>query len=473
MKKIFIIIIMFFMLFCAGESMAYTQTNFRVDWKEIYVEVPLNANMEEYKNNFIVNVYVDEVLLLEGRDYYIVVGINGTSTSTINTNVTGRHRIDAIVTLYEYNASSINTITYNVVDEEGPEFSTSTTSIVTKHGVKPDYVSFFEAYDNSGKDVTITVDETFVDYNLVGEHTAIIKAKDVNGNITEIIVTVYVVDTFAPRITLKKILNISIGTTINVSDYFYGYDDYDKDITHLIKVESYDNTVLGEQQIYVSLEDSSGNYTRVQFTLTIVDDTPPVIYFNTSDAKVDIAQDITYDLFKNFIMYVEDDGNTLDASLVKIDFSTVLNELGTYTVIYYVTDSAGNTAETRLSVRVVQTSGPEIICRNITIKSGDTFDETLVNNYITVYDQYDTTAANTLKVDLTGVNLGIAGVYMVLVSACNSSGIFTYETLMITVEGNSLFDFSTYWPLTLILLAPAGYYGYQYYMKKQAKKYEE
>lgn len=473
MKKIICLIVLFIICIYGKEAYAYTQTNFRVDWKDIYVEVPLNANIEEYKNKFTVNVYVDEVLLLEGRDYYVVVGVNGTSIGTINTSNVSKHRIDVIVSLYGYNATSTNTVTYSVVDTEAPQFETTTTSITTLHGVKPDYTSFFEAFDNSNDDVTITVDETFVDYNLVGDHTAIIKATDKNGNYTQLVITVHVIDTFAPRITLKKILNISIGGSIDVTQYFYGYDDYDKDITHLIRVEPFDNTKLGEQQIYVNLEDSSGNYTRIQYTLTIVDDTAPVIYFNTSDAKVDIASDITYDLFKNFIMYVEDDGMKLDISDVKIDFSNVLSELGTYTVIYYATDEVGNTSESRLSVRVVQTTGPNIICKNIVLKSGDIFDEALVDNYITVYDQYDSTASSTLKVDLTGVNLGVPGIYMVLVSACNSSGVFSYETLMITVEGQGVFDFKTYWPLTLILLAPIGYYAYQQYMKKQAKKYED
>ncbi len=472
MKKFILCFILFLTFLLSSRVYGYTSTNFRIDWQEIYVEVPLNASIEMYKRKFVVNVYVDEILLKEDVDYYVVVGVNGTSLGTINTSNVGNHRIDVLVSLYDYSATSVNTITYSVVDKEAPEFDTSINAITTKYGVKPDYESYFNAYDNSGKDVKITVDDSGVDYNTIGTKVVTIIATDVNGQITRLIVTVYVVDEYPPTITLINLLIITIGSSIDVSKFFKGYDEYQKDITSLIKIESYNNMLLGEQQIYVSLEDSSGNYTRVQFTLTITDDTAPIIYFNTNDPKIDISGDITYDIFKSFILYVEDDGERLNIDDVRIDFSSVLSEIGTYTVIYYATDKTGNTCETRLSVKVVQFTGPTIICTNIYLKTGDIFDENLVKNYITVYDQYDTSAINTLRVDLNGVNLGVAGVYPVLVSACNSSGIFTYETLIITVEGNG-FNLKTYWPLSLIVIAPIGYYAYQMYMKKKMKKYED
>lgn len=473
MKKVILSLLFLVTLLLANDVSAYTSTNFRVDWKTIYVEIPINADFTQYERAFEVDVYVNERLQVEDVGYYVRVGVNGTSTGVISTNKVGSHKIDVSVLLEGYNGTSTNTITYNIVDYDGPQFSNSESSIVTRYGVKPDYTEFFEATDNSNEEVKITVDETFIDYNYIGEYPVIITAEDVNGKKTSISIIVYVVDTFAPRISLVKTLQLSIGKELNVSDFFYGYDDYDKVITNFINIESYDNTLLGQQTIYASLEDSSGNYVRSQFTLTIVDDAPPTIYFNTNDAKIDITSDLTYELFKSFIMYVDDDGCNIDVDDVKIDFSTVLNELGTYTVIYYVSDLVGNTSETRLYVRVVQLEGPQIYCKNIIVKSGESFDESTITNYITVYDQFDSTAANTLRVDLSGVNLAQEGIYVVLVSACNTSGIFTYETLLVTVEGSKLIDFTVYWPLSLIVLAPIGYYGYKLYQKKLNKKYSE
>lgn len=473
MKKFIGLFIVLFSFIGVYSVDAYTDVVFDIDWYNVYIEVPLNANIKEYEEKFVVNVYLDNVKLVKDVDYFVKLGINGTSIDTVTTNKTGRYEVDARVWLKEYSASSENTITFHVIDYNSPGYGDDESYITASYGEKPDYAAWFKARNSSTTYKTVSVDDQFVLINYVGEYYVTITAVDSNNISTTTRISVYVVDRFPPQITLINLLEISLGEEIDVTKYFRGYDAYDKEITNRIKVENYDETRLGTQQIYVSLTDVAGNTTRVQFTLTINDDSDPIIYFNTNDAKIDIENDITYEIFKGFIKSVEDDGTILNIDDVKIDFSSVLSELGSYTVLYYATDSEGNTGEYRLTVRVVQMRGPEITCKEVVIKSGEVFDANLITNYITVYDKYDSTAVNTLKVDLSSVNLSQKGTYMVLVSACNSSGIFTYDTLMITVEGKSFLDIKVYWPLLLLVIAPFGYYGYQYYQKQQAKKYED
>lgn len=472
MKKIFIIFMLFAAYIGAKDVQAYTQREFLIDWYCINVDIPLGASFANYQDNYIVNVYVDGIKLSE-KEYYCVVGVNGTSTTTVNTNKVGEYRIGVRVELYNYNASSENYITYKVVDTTAPELTVTTDTISTRYGVTPDYSVFYTAFDNSSDDLKITVDDKDVVYKTVGEYTVFIKATDSSNNSYEIEITVFVVDNLKPVIQLIKPVEISLGTEIDVEEFFTGVDGYDGTITNRIVIENYDKDKLGEQLVYASLKDLAGNEARVQITVSVIDDIAPTISFNTNDAKIDIDQDITYDIFVSYIKEVSDDSTLMDIYDVRIDFSNVLNELGSYDVYYYISDAQGNECEAKLTVRVVQFSGPTITCREIYIGYGETFSESLISNYIEVYDKYDSSAANTLRIDLTGVNLAQPGIYFALVSACNSSGVFTYETLKITVEGSSFFNLEKYWPLTLIALGPIGYFGYMKFKQSKEKKYEE
>lgn len=471
MKKItFILILLIFIVVKQKTINGYNDTNFYIDWQSIYVEVPLGSSLSDYQDNFKVSVYIDG-RQLDSNEYYCVVGINGTSISTVNTNKVGKYYVDAIVTIYKYNASSENTITYHVIDYEAPELSFTDTSINTKYNVKPDYLSILNAWDNSGEIESVVVHDSHVDYSTIGIYDIYIDITDPSKNTTSIELELYVVDNIKPRISLIKTLEISLGEDINPEEFFIGYDDYEKTITNKIKFEYYDKEKLGLQYIYASLSDLSGNTTRMQFQLNIIDDIAPLISFNTNDVKIDINERLTFDLFKSFIKEVSDNSSNVQIDDVKIDFSSVLSELGSYEVIYTLSDDDGNTISKTLAIRIVQTQGPTITCKDVVIKKGEALQESLIKNYIEIYDEFDPTAANSLKIDFGSVNLNVAGTYLVLVSACNSSGVFSYETLKITVVGDSI-NFLKYWPVLLIALAPLGYVGYKQYNKFRANKYQ-
>lgn len=471
-KKIIVSIIMLVVVIYSNNVNASNDTGFRFDWKVISVDVPLNSSIEDYKNNFVVNAYVDG-RQLSSDEYYVHLGVNGTSLTTVNTSKVGKYKVDVIIQLFNYSsASSENTITYNVYDSDGPDLTVTETLITTVYNIKPDYLNFVRTYDNSST-VSVTVDESRVLYSFVGVYPVVITAKDGSGNYKSLIINVEVIDPFAPRISLVNPLELALGEEINVEYYFYGYDDYDKVITNRIVIENFDKDKAGTQYIYVSLSDLAGNEVRMPFTVNVSDKTKPIILFNTLDAKVDVASDLTIELFRQFILNVTDDGKYLNNNDVSIDFSTVLNELGTYKVIYTISDSSDNEAEFELLVSVVQTKGPSISYTDITLKSGEVFNSSLITDYISVNDDFDDTAYSTLKVDYSGVNFAVPGTYAVIITACNSSGVFTYETMLITIEGNGVNGILQYWPLTLIAIAPIGYVIYLKYKKKQELAYED
>lgn len=477
MKKIITLLIIIFSLYGATEVGAYIQRDFLIDWVCVNVDIPINANFADYEKKYIVDVYVDGRKLSDS-EYFCALNQNGTSTSTINTSKVGTHRIGARVELLNYNASSETYITYKVVDDEAPEVVFTQDSISTLYGYEPNYMDYIIATDNSDNALSVEV-KGAIDYKKIGTYNIILAVSD-GTNVKEVYVDVHVIDTLKPYIQLIAPIVVSLGENITISDFLKATDGYDGDISNRIELDNFDSSKLGEQLLYASVYDVSGNEARMQVKVTIVDDVAPVIEFNTNDARIDINEDITFDKMKSFIRQVTDNYSFMDIDDIRIDFSGVYNELGSYTVDYYATDDVGNECLAKLTVRVVQMDGPIITCKDVVVGSGEVFQESLINNYITVYDPYDSTAASTLRVDLSGVNLGSPGTYFAVISACNSSGVFTYETLTITVEGSGLSGlFSS--PGTVIaligifILFPVGglcYFGYNKFQKDKLKKFE-
>lgn len=472
MKKIVISIILLIGIFSFKSNYvdAYVQREFNIEWVCINIDIPLNSNFNDYKDNYIVNVYVDGKKL-DQNEYYVMLNQNGTSTSTINTSKVGTHKIGARVELYDYNASSDNFITYKIIDNEAPEITITKDTITTSYGYEPDYFKYLEVTDNSDGVVELKAYDDHIDYKIIGEYDVILEAKDSSGKISSVSIKLNIVDIIKPVIKVLKPVTVSIGNDIKLSDYFEAKDHYYGDLTSFIVLENLNINVLGQQQIYASVTDLSGNEARLLINVTVIDDIKPVIKFNTNDARIDINEDITYDKMKSFILDVTDNYSTISIDKIDIDFSAVLNQLGSYSVFYKVKDGVGNETTAELIVRVVQMQGPIITCQSIVIGKNELFQESSIVDYITIYDPYDIHAANTLKVDLSGVNLGKPGVYLAVVTAVNSSGIVSTETLKFTVEGNT-FDILKYWPISLIIIGPIGYFAYIKIKERKNKKYE-
>jgi LAS superfamily LD-carboxypeptidase LdcB len=75
-------------------------------------------------------------------------------------------------------------ITINIVDTVSPEFTKFQDSFeIEQNGIKPNYSTYFEASDLS--EAVVTIDDTSVDYNVVGDYVITVKAIDNYGNETQ------------------------------------------------------------------------------------------------------------------------------------------------------------------------------------------------------------------------------------------------------------------------------------------------
>ncbi|MEG1990336.1 MAG: DUF5011 domain-containing protein, partial [Clostridia bacterium] len=282
------------------------------------------------------------------------------------------------------------------------------TSVVTEYGktladVKlPAGFSFQDVLTtpvgNIGKNtfkVTYTPTDT-VNYNVV---------KDI-----DLIVTV--VDTTAPVITLngEKEVTIDMGTTY-LDQGVIVTDNYDRDITNkLVTINPVDVNKDGTYIITYNVTDINGNKAvEVTRKVIVIDTTKPTITLTGVNPQVIEVHGIYTELGATA---VDNKGNKLDA--IVIDITNIkLDVVGTYKVIYTVSDKDGLTRIVERIVNVVDTTKPTIKLngnKEINVELGSTY----LDAGAVVTDNYDKDTNITGK---HNIDTKVVGTYTVTYNA--------------------------------------------------------
>ena len=177
-----------------------------------------------------------------------------------------------------------------------------------------------------------------LDKNVIGSYVISYTATNVLGYSASASRTVTVVDTVKPGIVLKGLLSIQhdLGKTF-IEPGYRAIDNYDKDITHKVKVSLYvlnvdDSVVLND---YDELDDS----TLFSNPLTLDDSTTLV------DSMIQLDS-VTFDsvLYNENFNYIE----------------YLTNNVGSYVIKYHVMDSSNNYKDQFRVVHVSDVTAPEI-----------------------------------------------------------------------------------------------------------------
>jgi len=247
--------------------------------------------------------------------------------------------------------------------------------IITMNGVTPLTVEVNSgpyvdpgatAWDNVDGDISGDISTTStVDMTVVGTYTVTYEVSDAAGNTAVPVVRmVYVVDTTDPVISMNP--PDPIYVVVNSGPYVdpgaTAWDNYDGDISgSIVTTSTVDMTTVGDYTVTYYVQDSSGNSDTKVRTVHVCepeDDVPPVItilgdnplYFEVnsgsySDPGATALDDVDGDLTGSITA-----SSNVNPSLI-----------GTYSVIYSVTDTAGNTGTATRAVHVVDTTDPVIV----------------------------------------------------------------------------------------------------------------
>jgi hypothetical protein len=243
-------------------------------------------------------------------------------------------------------------------------------------------VSLPEVSDNCGG-VTITNDFTgesnASDTYPLGTTIVTYTATDGAGNSASCQLTVTVQDVNAPSITCPE--NITVDADVDgcsASVEVPSPEVADSCSTYTL-TNDYNDTAdasavypVGVTTVNFTAEDSAGNSNSCSFTITVIDATPPSVSC-PENISVDASGDACSALVEIAIPEFADNCTTvtLTNDITGSEDASATYPVGTTTVTYTATDSAGNQASCSFDVTVNDVTAPTISCpANITVNAG-------------------------------------------------------------------------------------------------------
>ena len=208
-------------------------------------------------------------------------------------------------------------------------------------------------FNTKGTSAEVSV-EGQVEYDKVGTYELTYTA-NYKKTTASIKATVVIKDTKAPEITL--VTNPEAYTNPSATyqeEGFTAIDNYDGDITSQVVREEKDGVVT------YTVKDSSGNETSVQRNIVYKDTIAPVLTLKGSKTQSFYAGGKYTEA--GFTASDECDGDI--TSKVVVEGSVNPKVPGTYTLVYKVADSSGNTAEAKRTItvkKVIPQTGEKVI----------------------------------------------------------------------------------------------------------------
>lgn len=473
MRKVLVI----FFLIISFSSLNIFGDSFEFRWEEntTYIEVPLNANIQNYLGIPKVSLYRNGQKLEDANVNYITTGDWLFLLMDVDTTKAGIYQVwyKAVETKYKPGQCPgyKTLVTFNVIDFEPPVIK-SFPEVIYHHigNPIPEYLKQLIVVDNSGT-CDVIVDDSLVNYNIPGEYIVIIRAND-GYNMTTVNIKVIVDDPQGPIVTFlgeNNRLTFNIDAKPEMINYFKAIDKIDGDVTSTIKYENFDTSYEHIFDLVVEFFDYSGNVTEYIITIEIINLNVPyielykdllIIEFNT-DYQILIENNLKRALL----------GNEDIREYITIDYSNLSHNVGNYNINYEYNRN-GKTLSVSCTVKILSSNPPIILINNI---------ETLINvkpnysNYVNVIDESDPLIKNKIEFDDSAVNYQKAGTYPVIVSVINSSNLSStdmlYVTVIETVEPPTTFagenNFIYYLLGGLVILGIIG--GIFFYLKHKKK----
>lgn len=297
--------------------------------------------------------------------------VNGDLTSSItitsdgytsNNDTVGEWPIVYSVQDAAGNVTSI-TVTVVVVDVESPIITLVGPNVYTlEFGLEST-----EHWDLSYPTVTITdnvdsnleavITSTF-NYQELGASTVTYNVTDSNGNVAiPVIVTVNVVDTTAPVVTVTGDSDITVEFGENYTELGATSSE-----TGTVTLSGSVNVgVLGDYVITYTSSDAAGNVGSTTRTVHVVDTTAPVITIGVgSQLSYTVGTALTYtDIIDSITVHDDYDGDiTSNIDIISDNYSGNENVNGDYEIRISITDSSGNVSTDIITISVEDNTPP-------------------------------------------------------------------------------------------------------------------
>lgn len=313
------------------------------------------------------------------------------------------------------------------------------------------------AFDETDGDITHLITKTSDTYtpnmSTVGTWQIIYSVQDTAGNISTLTVHVLVRDVTKPTWNVAKAeVDISYTATFDIEAYKSQLgvsDNYDPSgsLTITIQSNTYtaNKTVVGTYYVVYKIKDTAGNETLAEVEVHVIDTVAPTISGPTTIMKPNNTA-LTVGEIKSQLTSNDAVAGNLTASIVvqEENYSGKGHLVGSYTIIFSVTDPSGNIGTHTVTVTVEDDIPPIFYIKDnyfITVDQSVALTLAQIIDILEITGQLET--SGTGGVELTALvneytgNEDVPGIYAVSLKAVSISGNESIHNVAIEVLESS------------------------------------
>ncbi|MEL0650570.1 HYR domain-containing protein [Algibacter sp. TI.3.09] len=325
---------------------------------------------------------IDVILDAAGNATITADQIND-SSSACNGEVT----LSASQTEFTCSNVGVNTVTLTVTDESG-QTATCDATVTVIDDINPEALCqsatiYLDAaglatldpsdVDNGSNDIcgikSLEVDKESFSCADLGSNTVTLTVTDNNDNVSTCTAEVTVVDNIPPTAICANItieLDASGNGSITAADIDNGSSDNCSTITLSASKTTFTCADLGVNSITLTVTDANSLETTCTAEVTVVDSiAPEAICFNEIDVAIDSSGNASITVAD--INNGSTDNCSIDSITIdKTDFDC--SNRGANTVTLTVTDISGNIDTCTTTVNIIDSQGPDVACKSITVE---------------------------------------------------------------------------------------------------------
>ncbi|MCE7996742.1 MAG: HYR domain-containing protein, partial [Roseivirga sp.] len=332
------------------------------------------------------------------------------------------------------NVVTTETVTVTIIDDITP---TVLAQNITVNLDNNGQVSITTAQIDNGSsdncDLTLNLDQLDFDCSDLGANTVTLTGTDGSGNTTSATATVTIVDNIAPTVITQNAtvtLDANGNASLTVAQIDNGSSD-NCDLTLSLDELNFDCSDLGANTVTLTGTDASGNTASATATVTVVDNTDPVIV--TQNITVDLDADGQATITENqVITSITDNCSITEIVVVQTVFDC--SDIGDNIVTVQAADAAGNITTTSVTVTVRDNTAPTIITQDVSV----TLDSN--GNASVTIAQIDNGSSDncnlTLSLDQLDFDCSDLGANTVTLTGTDASGNTASATATVTVVDN-------------------------------------
>lgn len=410
------------MLFLIALLQLLNYNALQITWEQTEIEIELHSDIMEALNQVEAILWVDGKRIDDARVIYRYDGVERTFLSTINTSIvrTYQHKIEAYFP--DYAIRRVATLTIRVVDITPPVFLYIPEVSIPIHSKMPDLLQGVRVSDNyhDPKDLTIRIDSSRIQLNRVGIYDVIYTVEDLSGNLTKETRSVAVVDHIPPEIKLIKALVHPVDIVFRWETYFKITDQADSVLIVSVDSLGLEEKRTGTYAFFIKAVDQSGNETVYETSIELVDLTKPTLKLS-SDRRPIAYGDLNF--MEHLLSFIADASDNYDSLTINdVIIETNLNplQLGTYLVVYKLSDQSGHETIIDIQVKVTDQDAPVII--ELTPLLFDVFStKPNFTNAFMITDNLTPSEMLTITYQ-ESINMNLIGRYPLIVIAKDQSG---------------------------------------------------